>query len=886
MKTISLQSIQVIFSFSILFVILQNSIYAQKALSKGNCTVEKDYEERIISPKKPLKVSFNDYLNLDIVPFKKASQYDFLELQIDSFQDENQESQLYITFQDHLTQNYWSQLNHISHLSKGKNIIFVDLKSLVGERGSQKEKRNINFKKLKKVFLVVDPEKTTKGKIELKSLKLIKSARPNYPSAIKVFDFRIKDDSNLPCVQAIDEKDRYHPKLGYGFKDISLWKKEDSVYMDTYLRSVLYIQNGEFAVDLPNGHYELILYWNSLGYWDPPFYSSRKVLAEDIPLLISDRSLLSNYEDDLLIFENREPSIHDHPWDWLYKDIMKPIRKKVKVTDGQLNLKFSGDASGVGLNGLIIAKANPSQSVLDPFLIKFKNMLKGEYNRKIRSFYPSESPWQSKKNFFHVSSKIERMSPYDDLSLKYKNDKALNEILFAKNFSSFINLLIHLKYSGTYKMKIDWIPEGPRDLSVIQLKPYKSYMQWLSRDRNHESYTLETQYLVKGDHELQGSQNQQFFIEFAMRSQLKDTHPFYKQKIFKEKGVLKISFHSKDKSKKGNAVYTKKLPLTFVLLNDDFDKLTTQVGFIGLNALKYSYFPNQQSLERRRHWDMAYLSLLSRYGFNAFTGLPRGENEPLGLSFGEVDQFLKKAKKLGFRPPYHTYGGEFLHKFFEESSADQILQEKSSIASFFESKKFENIIFQFSDEPGGYSQNIKRDSERYQFLKKNFPFLSLGGFTQWKDGQADSLVDFNKKLDWIALSSLGHSGIHWLQSKNRTWGLYNQAENNRDDLYHVFGRKLWNWSRKEGFSFYLEWHSSAIQNMPYFDLDGREADVAIGLPNHSGGLNPTIRFIQAAEGLQDFLWLQYLSSKKAFKAQEFLILDEKFTFRNKILRAI
>jgi hypothetical protein len=84
--------------------------------------------------------------------------------------------------------------------------------------------------------------------------------------------------------------------------------------------------------------------------------------------------------------------------------------------------------------------------------------------------------------------------------------------------------------------------------------------------------------------------------------------------------------------------------------------------------------------------------------------------------------------------------------------------------------------------------------------------------------------------------------------RNNKWGAYNATPGNLDDPRFSFGPGLF-YAHKSGLSHYLEWHSSAVNNYPYFDLDGRESDVVMFMPRSSGELQSTLRFELATEGL-------------------------------------
>ena len=850
-----------------LAVIVLINFFSQSIQAADRCDQIRHKKEYLFKKAISKKLESNAYFNLPISEFSRASDFEYLTFKVETTQELKGAHKLYLTIQDHLSQNYWTQLNHVVEVQKGKFDIFVDLKQIVGERGSQKKPRRINFSKLKKIFIVLDPDQSNSFSTTVSDFRFFTGVRPQFSNDYRVFDFRIKNNDELPCIHSIDELDKYSKTKGYGFKGLNLWRKEDSQYMDPFFRSVLFANEGEFAVDLPNGTYDVTFFWNSLGYWDPPFFSKRKVMLEDIPLRIQDRSEISDYERDYFVFEKQVPTLRDHPWDWLYERVMKPITKRIVISDKQLNLKFNGDASAVGLNGLIITNAkNPSQIKKgQAFIEDFKSYLKDFYDRKVRSSYKGQSPWTSKKAIAVLKQKTSSLSAFDDLS-QLTTD--VDSVLFAGKESTFVNLKYQNPFTG--RIKLQWKSKNKK--SPIELKPYKGMYQWVSLDRNHESYTLETQYLDQDNLEVNSSLNQQLFIEFSLKGEVS-------QKVFKEKGELIVEVIGDTSSKKSRWSF----PLEVIILNETLPKLDIQAGFIGLNALKYSYFPSRQRLSRRRLWDEAYLKLMAKYGFNSFTGLPTNYESPKGLSFEEVSHRLSFAESLGFHPPYYSYGGEFLHQFFEENNLEGINKHKSALSTFLKKSEFQDIVFQFTDEAAGYSDNVDRDLERSGFLKKTFPRLKLGGFSHWQDSESAKLIELNKSLEPISLSKIGHSGLHWLQSNNKSWGLYNQAQGAREDVYKTFGRSLWNWSRKKGFTHYLEWHAAAIQNLPYFDLDGREADVAIAYPRADGKLNMTLKFIKAAEGLQDFRWLSYLSSKEAFSAREILKKEEKFTFRSSIL---
>ena len=161
-------------------------------------------------------------------------------------------------------------------------------------------------------------------------------------------------------------------------------------------------------------------------------------------------------------------------------------------------------------------------------------------------------------------------------------------------------------------------------------------------------------------------------------------------------------------------------------------------------------------------------------------------------------------------------------------------------------KNWPKIVHIFSDEANGYSDQMINDVEKAQKLKTQFPFLPLGGFGSYHDRSAGVL---NKHFEFGFYSSISQREIKNILSQNKSWGLYNVSAGNYDDPRMSFGPILFT-ARKAGLSQYLEWSSAGFNNYPYYELDGREADVVNFYPTIEGKLYPSIRFELATEGLQ------------------------------------
>jgi hypothetical protein len=837
----------------LLLTLLSNIVFG-----RVSCTKEVKQESSLIWKTKTVSIKSGDHFNFSSDDFKNLHQYNYLSLDIELNSDEN-DHQIFISLQDEKSTNYWNQLNHIATITKGKQRIFVPLGQLIGERGSQKIGRKLNLKKIKKVFASFNPDHPDKkGKVFLSKLQFMKMGRPAFPKGIRVLNFG--EAEKIECIEQISEKSPL-------FKNIDIWRKQDSVYLDPFLRSVLFINKGELNIPVKNGTYEITLFWNDLGYWHPSFFKKRSVFLNGRPWRIEDRSDLRDYEKDLFVFEDREPNVTDHPWDWLFKDVMRPLTKKVVVKNGRLVLSFRGDTSAVAINGLILAKVDTKkeQGVKDRFIKDFKNYLRSLYDIKIRPTYREKTPFVSTKPVLEVNERLSRLSPFKVLKDRIKSQ----ELFLSSNTGQFLELLLNTPTQG--ELEISFISKSNKE-NPFKVEIFKGRDQWVSLDRNHESYTIETQYFDRGKSAVRAKKNQHFVLSFKGV----DKDPL--TQVWQGEMVVSV-----------NKDVSWKVPLKVSTLGKKLPRPELQVGFIGLNSLRYHYFVNPEKTKKLKLLDEAYLKLLSEGGFTSFTAIPTYQDNSQNLSpiiLKNVENFLGKANELGMKPPYYSYGGPFLHEFFEGGSAENILKNKDILKHFLSKKSTPEIVFQFTDEAAGYSNTVERDRKRHSFLREHFPRLKLGGFIQWQDDLPNKISSFNKIIDRPSLSHLGYSGLNWFKENHREWGFYNQAQGGRENPYEVFGRKLFKWSRNPNFSYYHEWNTSAVQNLPYFDLDGREADVAVALPDSKGELHPSIKFFQATEGLTDFRWLNFQSQRKALKGQGILKSIGPSSLRGKVFQSV
>jgi hypothetical protein len=309
-------------------------------------------------------------------------------------------------------------------------------------------------------------------------------------------------------------------------------------------------------------------------------------------------------------------------------------------------------------------------------------------------------------------------------------------------------------------------------------------------------------------------------------------------------GSLEIKFNKK------NTI----IPIKFIVLNTSLPKINFPVGFLGLSPLPKSYFKGEGG-DFQQKMNMKSLEMIAKRGFTSFSGLPgvKLNTSSSEIDTSNLDELFSFASSIGFDQPVLTYGGDFI---FDILNMD-ISPERKKL--FFEKtltqKNWPSIIHSFSDEAGGYSNKIEADKEKAISYKQSFPSLKMALFGH----TSKDLESFNKLFSVGLYSSVRKAEIKRLERFGQSWGLYNAASGSIQDPRFAFGEGLFI-ARKAGASFYFDWHLSAFQNYPYFDLDGREGDIAMLFPRRNGDIYPALKFEMATQGLSLFRKLTLIES--------------------------
>jgi hypothetical protein len=580
-----------------------------------------------------------------------------------------------------------------------------------------------------------------------------------------------------------------------------------------------------------------------LGYWDPSFWKDRTIYLNNSPIFKESRPFGRDYLKDLLQFESVTPKLTDHPYDLYLKKVFRPLEFSFHVANGELDLQFEGDPTGISLNTLVVWEISSEKEALN-FLIDNEKRSMLEFDWMTRPITASSGLARQEERLVTLikPSLVLRPSDNHPLSTKF--------VSLQGGYGESPYQLIQLRGKDQINLKVSDLKDNkgkklPRD--VVEF--FEIVPQYVSPDLNHETYMVSGKYLRKVS-------NRGLKLENGFSSYL-----FFTIKIKRgiDPGVYEgnITFTSVDG-------VSSALPVRLKVIPYELPPVDFPVGFFGPDPISLTYFDDPGLEKLRKRYRHEAIRILGENGFTTFTGIPeiklQVDGDTWSLDTSDADEAMTAANRAGMSKVYFSYGGKFPQQLLEGIS----IPEGFSEAQFFKKlspllrgylnrPRMPVIVHTFSDEAQGYSDRVSQDIILAKKIKSSFPFMKLGGFGTLGDLDTKVLREY---FDYGFFSNVSKDQLGKLNSKS-IWGSYNASPGNLDDPRYSFGPGLY-YARVKGLSHYLEWHSSSNNNFPYYDLDGRESDVTMFMPTSRGDLNLTLRFLMAVQGLNSYRKLKFL----------------------------
>lgn len=771
----------------------------------------------------------------------------------------------FLVFEDEKSEDYWSRLNFKSSLAPGKNRLNFNLKRRLGERGSSRHYRGIDYGTLKKMYIVINPEdvKSPGQKYRVTSIGAEKAIRGKVPKEIRFFDFY---GTGMPHTEMegavpVNSQLEYSKSRGSGFEMIKLWKKRDAQIEPAYLSSSLSVREALFRVDLKPGKYHFELVWDELGYWDTPFWQKRSLSINGEPKRLESRSSIRDFLKD---YTRLLPELKGSE-DVFTKSLLKlfpPVTGEFHVkADGIARFSVSGDETGASLNSLLIWPASAKAKALG-FKKQLHAVSKASFERKYRQVFPElrkvngagkgQNGKKLRASFHPLGTKL------------YPSDHCLGpskaEKVVLMGMDAGLDICVRansLKKEPLIRELSDFISKDGRKIKSEKFRIYNYLYRAKSIDLNHETYSIRGEQLEESEHpliELNGYATRHLRVELPMAS------------LSSGEGIAPGEYSGSLSIEQGGK--KTRLNISFTIIGEKASKLDVRAGFLGLSPFPHTYFESEDKSSYANRFYHSSYKQLKRAGLNLFTDVPSPQvnyagasNKFFRLERSEFDAFLSGTQS----DEIFLYGGAFPGNIFtghqrnagqsEKSFWENLSTELDKLVKRHTGKK---LVYLYSDEATGYRNAVEEDTKSLEKYKTVFPKMKYGGFGNlytWDQGKK-----LYEKWDYGFYSEIP-SAAHFkkLQKSGQEIGVYNLCAEPMADLAFCFGSMLYR-LKLEGVERYLEWHAGAIHNYPGFDLDGREADIALFYPRVDGEVSLTKRFVDASEGVSVYKKLQMLSA--------------------------
>lgn len=814
---------------------------------------------------KVVKFKGGEYKNLSITQDLKRKLSSSSRISFTIMNSTKKNKVFFLVFEDQKSVDYWTRLNFKTTLAPGENQLDFDLKRYLGERGSNKVNRRLDFKTLKKAFVYVEESSGLfDTPYELRNVSIYTQKELKVREGIKLFSFGNYQRGDLPrAFKLINDKTLYGKQNPHGFVSIDLWRSSDDQLAPFWYSKTLGVNKAVFRMTLPPGEYVYRLIWDRVGYWDVPFWKKRKLFINEFPEIVETRSDIDDFMKDYLS-NTIEPPFGEHPYDFHLKRILRPMEGEFTVKGSSVDFQFSGDASGVSLNTLMVWPKAMNKAA-KKLIVDLDSLGKKHFSQKYRMI-KSKKDSDLKKRVGAVGFG-EIMSPRTKCSSIKKH-----RVVTAKNGRVGIDLCIKGDPSKSIKIALGELKSSNSKITQDKWKIYKYKYRFKSIDLNHETYGTRVE-------ELNESKNNEFNPNGHDKT-------FYHLSLSDDKFVPGV-FKGDIEISQGK--WKEIIKMNLHVLNQEYESPVINAGTIGLSPFPKTYFnaDDLNLMDLKYHFKAK--EKLKDIGLKAFTDVP-GPKISYDQSFKKFKLDMSEISRLVHKSEMNDvflYNGNFpkqlLNGHFRNASQTEKSfndNRKSQFKKILEGFNGKGLVYLYSDEAAGYRNAVKEDLELGQRIKKKLPGIKIGGF--------GSLYDWEKAKELYKTWDFGLYGDipskHTLRRLNKlkqNYGLYNLCAGPEEDLTFCFGPLLFR-LQASGIKYYFEWHASAIHNYPGYDLDGREADIAFFYPSASGEISITRRYVMASQGMEVFKKLNLLKSRLVGKRAKGLNDRKALAFLKKL----
>jgi len=756
--------------------------------------------------------------------------------------------------------SYWNRHNGLTTFAPGRSKWLIPVRGLYrGEAGSRNNdiRRNIDPDSIVRVDFGFGDRGTT-GRIVIDNLMLVKATRP---AGVWAFDFGPPSQAVMPGWTPVSHETTYAPERGYGWGPGGHpWDgaARDTTFGPMLLRDFCEAGGYNFHVAVPEGRYHTVVFYENSGYW-----SEEQAMQKERRILANGRLAWHQTRPDgpahaLYRFEDVEPVGVD-VWDTYMKaELARPAEFEADADQNGITLRFEADRVwGSKVAGLALYRADDEpaaawyQTQLDALAKEFRSAAVCLDPPAAPFDVPAE--WQ-KAGLVAWPVRIEEAVTPNSVPLgriASPADLAISRLAVRDEYEPFCLALRPIRDLGKCSIELEPL-SGPGKLeSAVSVVHYNTSRLFNSLAYHIAPHTLRLQ------RELQLPKD-------LTREIVVTVHVPAEASPGEYVGALAIA------GADGKALL--RAPLRLPVRPVTLDQGTNfEMGFFGLMP------PGMLPKERRQEALEQTLAMLREHGMNGVCGGPswrlKGwqDGEPL-IDFDGMDDFFSLLRKRGFDMPLNGYGGarfEGLHDGYQKGERGAAAERESglpyeealmrawrAVDAHARQAGWPTILYAMCDETR-VRETAERELQFMQMMKKvsaAFPktVRTSGSYSVSFAARPADLQDLlywhQRFFDALDVSSLnGHDELVMEEARKlgKEIQIYNQGRSR-----YSFGLYQWREYRK-GVRARWEWHLNILHGYQFFDLDGREPDIAM-ICYGRNALYPTIQFERCRQGAQDF----------------------------------
>jgi hypothetical protein len=779
-----------------------------------------------------------------------------------------------IEIRDTKTTDYWSRVNWSAVAVPGVSTIVIPLQVFVGEKSVIKQRRRLDLEHVTRLVISA-AESSVDLVIDDVRLDEEPAYENDFPRLIKL-DAGPITGPVMSGFHPLHPSMNYSRKRGYGFSTgTTFGRAEDRRHPDNLLRDWISLKNGGLDIDLPNGIYHVWMMIEDPGYWEYyPNYSSRTLFIEGRPT--HETQTASEFLRKYYMHANDEDWPGDDIWDRYIATRYHPHEFDVMVSDGQLNIRFdsNGDALALPLSALIIyPKSEETRG--NAFIAELWHRLKAQFGYEYRQVLPPlPGYFKPPGNALGGKLLVFQRNIWDNVhatdwpaSTELVGSLALN---ISKNEYKVMPLSLHanekLQLIGAEVL-----------LPGFEVRPTKVRYKLTRISEDGSVYWNAPRVLDP----LEVSDQRPLELPKGLTRSLWFDLRVSTAVLGDVTGSIRLLF--------GNGE-THSIPISVHVYPWTLPDADVPIGYLGASpTYPHTMFPEVRAKLRRE----AKLSLdvLRQHGFTMVSGGP-GEIRFIGYSGGEakidaseVTEFLSEARRL-FHGEVGTYGGLAIAGLpigiatsiseYGKPYSSVLRDVLHEIGKRETLQDWPKLIYSIGDEPVGEEiQNVLSLARAYKEAREDSRTMV---FTSLTDVENDVRSKLTQDVSRIYLNVHTREALDYIVKNGKECALYNQH-----GRYHrgVYLFKL----TKIGCRGHLQFAYNSVHADPWYDLDGRESDIAAVYTHPDGSLRRSLDLVRYREAVADYRYLHKLEQTIATVGKS-AVRDHAQAYLQQILNSI